>query len=344
LTGKGSEALAYSSTLPILVPGLSAVTAIAAGGADDVALLRNGTVMAWGENKNGQLGDGTTVEKTIPTPVKGLAGVRAVAIGGEANQGGHLLALLDNGTVMAMGDGRHGQLGDGGTTDSAVPVPVTGLANVTTVAASASHSLAVLGDGTVRAWGSNGDGELGVHSGPQACARAEPCSTLPIPVPGLTKVTGVAASFRTSFAIVAGHVFSWGFNEQGQLGIGSTTGTSSPTQVPGLSGVLRVAPAQQHTLATYTLAAPSAALPAPDIELIAGTQSLTVRWTSSETTERWLVSWRPIVKPKPPWGAFIPLPALTRSYTISGLGATPYEVVVKNQMFGAKTVTGVPLG
>jgi alpha-tubulin suppressor-like RCC1 family protein len=344
LTGKGSEALAYSSTVPILVPGLSGVTAIAAGGADDVALLNNGTLMAWGENKNGQLGDGTTVEKPTPTPVKGLAGVKAVAIGGVANQGGHMLALLNSGTVMAIGDGRHGQLGDGVAADSPVPVQVKGLGNVTSVAASPSHSLAVLADGTVRAWGANADGELGVASGPQTCPTAEPCSTLPIPVPGLANVTGVAASFRTSFAISAGHVFSWGFNEQGQLGIGSTTGTSRPTQVPGLSGVVRLATAQWHSLATYMPSALSSPLPAPDIELLAGPASLTARWTSSETTERWLVSWRPVVKPRPPWGKFIPLPPLTRSYTISGLGPTSYEVMVKNQIFGVKVVTGTPLG
>ena len=103
LTGKGSELRAYSSTVPLLVPGLSGVAAIAAGGADDVALLKNGTLLAWGENHDGQLGDGTTVEKTTPTPVKGLAGVKAVAMGGDATLGGHMLALLNNGTVMAVG-------------------------------------------------------------------------------------------------------------------------------------------------------------------------------------------------------------------------------------------------
>jgi hypothetical protein len=244
--------------------------------------------------------------------------------------------------VMAIGDGKHGQLGNGGTADSAVPVQVKGLGNVSAVAASVSHSLAVLGDGTVMAWGSNADGELGVRSGPQSCLRTEACSTLPIAVPGLANATDVAAGYRTSFAISAGHVFSWGLNEQGQLGIGSTTGTSVPTQVPGLSSVLRVSPGLRHTLATYTLAALSRALPAADIELVAGPRSLTLRWTSSETTERWILSWRQFVKPTPPWGAFLHLPAATRSYTISGLSATPYEVLLQNKAFGKKIVTGTP--
>src|SRR5204863_4484870 len=81
------------SFVPQIVPGLGGVVAIAAGGADDAALLSNGTVVAWGENKQGQLGDGTTVEKPVPTPVRGLSSVKAIAFGGVPTLGGHMLAL-----------------------------------------------------------------------------------------------------------------------------------------------------------------------------------------------------------------------------------------------------------
>src|SRR5205807_9399049 len=100
------------SASPVAVTGLSGVSAIAAGGAHSLALMRNGTVMAWGNNGKGQLGDGSTTNSDVPFAVTGLSGVTAIAAGG-----GDSLALLSNGTVMAWGDNQYGQLGDGTTTD-----------------------------------------------------------------------------------------------------------------------------------------------------------------------------------------------------------------------------------
>lgn len=111
------------------------VKAIAAGRHFSLALLTNGTVMAWGENTFGQLGDGTTVSSDAPVAVAGLSGVTAIAAGAEFS-----LALLSNGTVMAWGLNEHGRLGDGTITGpetcnsslpcSTTPVPVSGLSGV----------------------------------------------------------------------------------------------------------------------------------------------------------------------------------------------------------------------
>jgi hypothetical protein len=79
--------------------------------------LKNGTVMAWGGNFSGQLGNGTETESHVPVVVKDLSGVVAIAAGGEVN-----LALLGNGTVMAWGDNRDPQL-DNGTTTAISDVP-----------------------------------------------------------------------------------------------------------------------------------------------------------------------------------------------------------------------------
>src|SRR4249920_149313 len=84
--------------VPVAVRGLTGVTAIAAGGAHALARLSNGTVMAWGDNINGQLGNGTTTSSEVPVPVKGLTGVTAVSAGSL-----HSLALLSGGTVEAWG-------------------------------------------------------------------------------------------------------------------------------------------------------------------------------------------------------------------------------------------------
>src|ERR1017187_10574634 len=135
LTGEVSG----ESGVPVSVHGLSGVTAVSASGYDDsLALLSNGSVMAWGANEAGQLGDGTygsSVDE--PVTVQGLSGVTAIAAGTSFG-----LALLSNGTVMAWGSNLDGELGNGpGSAKtfeesiSDVPVQVSGLSGVTAIAA-----------------------------------------------------------------------------------------------------------------------------------------------------------------------------------------------------------------
>ena len=133
------EEEARHSELPVTVQGVSGATAVAAGARDSLALLGGGTVMAWGENKYGELGDGSLArDDETPTTVSGLSGVTAIAAGGE-----HGLALLNGGTVMAWGEDRYGELGDGTTgAPGEVPVAVSGLGEMAGVASGVSHDLA----------------------------------------------------------------------------------------------------------------------------------------------------------------------------------------------------------
>ncbi len=105
---------------------------------------------AWGDNADGQLGNGTTVNSDSPVAISGLTEVAAISAGGD-----HSLALLSNGTVMAWGNNADGQLGNGTKTSSEVPVAVSGLSGVTAISAGGEHSLALLSNGTVMAWGDN---------------------------------------------------------------------------------------------------------------------------------------------------------------------------------------------
>jgi alpha-tubulin suppressor-like RCC1 family protein len=135
--------------LPADVKKLTGVTAIAAGAEHSLALLSNGTVMAWGNDEFGQLGDGTTTDSTVPVAVTGLSHVVAIAAGGD-----HSLALLEDGAVMAWGENEYGQLGNGSSTSplcgaegeqsvcSATPVEVKDLGAVTGIAAGFQYSLA----------------------------------------------------------------------------------------------------------------------------------------------------------------------------------------------------------
>jgi alpha-tubulin suppressor-like RCC1 family protein len=128
-----------SSDVPVAVEGLSDVSAISAGGRFNLALLSGGTVMAWGEDEAGELGDASIVERhEAPVAVSGLSGVTAVSAGGE-----HSMALLAGGTVMTWGEDRFGELGDGVAGEpSDVPVAAGGLGEVSGIAAGGDHDLA----------------------------------------------------------------------------------------------------------------------------------------------------------------------------------------------------------
>jgi hypothetical protein len=238
-------------------PYLDEVSAIAAGGSHSLALLGDGTVLAWGENESGQLGVGTTsgpgsctirgrieterVEtrscSPVPVAVEGLSGIVAIAAGAADS-----LALSGGGTVTAWGANSHGQLGDKKTASSDVPVAVSGLTGVVAIAAGGEHNLALLSNGTVMAWGSNASGQLG--DGTTTDRHA------PVAVSGLSGVVAISAGGEHSLALLSdGTVEAWGANNEGQLGDGSTEPSDVPVAVTGLSGVSAVSAGGATSLA-----------------------------------------------------------------------------------------------
>jgi alpha-tubulin suppressor-like RCC1 family protein len=240
------------SVTPIAVGGLHEVKQIAAGGAFSLALLKDGTVMAWGYNEAGVLGNFTTKISTVPAAVGGLSEVAAIAAGSN-----YALALLKTGTVMAWGDNGSGQLGDGGAQSySDVPVAVSGLSEVVAITAGGQQSLALLKDGTVMAWGANGAGQLGDGSTTR--------SDVPVAVSAISEATAVTSGERSSFALLKdGSVMAWGENEdegaKGELGDGTETSSDVPVAVCAvgeqapcarqLSGATLIAAGSGHTLA-----------------------------------------------------------------------------------------------
>ncbi|SDP06922.1 Alpha-tubulin suppressor [Nakamurella panacisegetis] len=139
--GNGRTAVAL---VPVKVTGLSNVTALAAGFATGYAVRGDGTVWAWGAGTDGALGNGSTASTLVPVQVSGLRDATAVAaVGGTAllATGNNAYALRGNGTVMAWGAG--GQLGNGGTGGSRVPVPVSALTTATRIAAGPFDGFAV---------------------------------------------------------------------------------------------------------------------------------------------------------------------------------------------------------
>ena len=223
---------------PVAVSGLPAneVKEVAAGGHFALALLKNGTVMAWGSNSNGQLGNGTTTDSSVPVAVSGLSSVYQVQAG-EAFSA----AVQTSGDVQTWGANASGQLGNGSTTDSDVPVAVSGLSNVHLVSAGSDFALALLTNKDVWSWGDNAHGQLGNAS--------TTSSDVPVPVSGIHFVHAIAAGGAHSMAILSlGQVATWGDNSNGQLGNGTTTDSDVPVDLP-LTNAYALAAGALHSLA-----------------------------------------------------------------------------------------------
>jgi alpha-tubulin suppressor-like RCC1 family protein len=244
----GSE----TASFPIEMLGVPQALDVAAGGAD-LALLTNGTVMASSRNFEGEAGHGDYKRHFLPVPVCAV-GVSECSEGpyledvtSVASGYFHSLALLKNGTVVAWGTNRRGQLGTGaGLNSSPVPEPVclvvefpcqaqNVLSGVVAISAGFEFSLALLKDGTVLAWGGNGYGQLGLGktNGPEKCAESTSCSRRPRPVELLAGVTSIAAGQNYSVALLQnGTVMSWGGpNSLGEIGDGTTEERTIPVPV-----------------------------------------------------------------------------------------------------------------
>ena len=242
-----------NSNVPVAVAGGAltdkTVTQITAGNRHTCALISDGTVTCWGNNVDGQLGDGSNTASNVPVAVAGdvLAGKTVTHItAGDS----HSCALISDGTVTCWGNNVDGQLGTGDNTARNVPVAVAGgtLANKTVIdiAAGATHTCALISDGTVTCWGNNSSGQLG--GGSNTASNVPVAVTLGV-LAGKT-VTQITAGYLHTCALISdGTVTCWGYNGDGQLGDGSNTNSNVPVAVTG--GVLAVLPVTDITAGAY---------------------------------------------------------------------------------------------
>lgn len=265
--GQIGDGTTVNKLSPIQVHGagnvgiLSNVTSVSGGDTFSMALQTDGTVLAWGNNFAGQVGDGTSTQRHVPVQVHGegnngsLSGITAISSGLY-----HSLSLGPNGSVYSWGQGFHGAVGDGTTTDRSAPVAVHGVGNVgtltgmTAVVGGGFHSLALGPGGTVFAWGQGGNGQVGNGS---FLNRTSPVQVHgPNNVGVLTGITSLAAGGSHTLAIGAGGtVWAWGTGGNGQLGENDAINRPFPVQVRGagnvgnLTEITAVSCGNQHSLA-----------------------------------------------------------------------------------------------
>lgn len=240
--GNGGKADSTSATY-VGAP-IRGVAAITAGASHTCALTTKGAVYCWGQNDQGQLGDGTNTLSTIPRLATGLAkGVAAITAGAD-----HTCALTNSGTVKCWGRNAKAQLGAGGTSDSNIPVAVTGLGHVTAIATGVEHTCALMVAGEMKCWGANSDGQLGDGT---TSSRSTPST-----VGGLmTDVHLIAAGKGHTCALATnGSGQCWGKNSSGQLGDGTNTDASTARAIPEvLGGLVAISSRQNHSCALSTV-------------------------------------------------------------------------------------------
>ena len=151
----------------------------------------------------------------------------------------HNVVIKSNGTVWAWGSNGSGQLGNGATTDSQLPVQVSNLSGVVSVSADYHYTMALKSDGSLWTWGYNTQGQLGNGTYTN--------SPLPVQVSGLSNVKSAVAGYTYALAIKSdGSVWAWG---SGYLGNGASTSSPVPVQVNGLSDVQSVSVGQYYSMA-----------------------------------------------------------------------------------------------
>ncbi len=218
--------------------------AVAAGLEHSCALSSYGAVQCWGRNNYGQLGDGSTYDSSAPVGVVGMASAVAAIVAG----GHHTCVLLLSGGVHCWGLNDNGQLGTNSTTNSPVPVEVSGLdSGAARLAAGRSHTCVALEDGAVSCWGDGSNGQLANGS---FADRWSPVTVFDLG----GAASEVAAGGHHTCALLAGRVQCWGTNGSGQLGDGSLVSSATPVWVGSSTPpVTAIAAGSNHTCALSEL-------------------------------------------------------------------------------------------
>jgi alpha-tubulin suppressor-like RCC1 family protein len=232
---------------------LSGVISIASGQSHTCAATNLGAALCWGDNSEGELGNGTNSQSNLSVSVSGLSsGVAAISAGSNFT-----CALTTTGGVSCWGEGGSGQLGNGSAINSATPVAVlnsTGsapLAGVLAINSGFENTCAVVSSQAVLCWGANNSDQLGNGTN----STTTPQSNIPVNVlssagqSALTGVIAITGGLDDNCALTSsGAALCWGANGSGELGNGGNSNAATPVPVTGLSkGVVAIAAGQSHT-------------------------------------------------------------------------------------------------
>jgi alpha-tubulin suppressor-like RCC1 family protein len=228
--GQVGDGTTVDRTTPVDVSGMtSGVLGVSNGGqASACAVDSSHAAKCWGNNKYGQLGDGTTTNRVTPVQVSDLtSGVKALSAGGA----GQICALMTSSGIKCWGRNDFGQIGDGTTTQRPTPVDVSGLSSgVGSVATGGNHTCALMVVRSVKCWGNNafgavGDGTLANRSTPVEVIDPVPPTTTIVPTP--SSPDGHGGSYASAVHLGIGDV-----DDAGGSGVAETRCVIDPPSAP----------------------------------------------------------------------------------------------------------------
>jgi alpha-tubulin suppressor-like RCC1 family protein len=263
--------------------GLEKIEDISSGLNHTLALDKEGNVWSWGNNKYGQLGDGTdSSQRLVPQKINGLNSVKSISAGQN-----HSVALKNDGTIWIWGHNLSGELGTGDNKDRRTPVQVTGLNTVKTISAGYRFSIALKEDGSLWGWGgkcvpSNQDdfkqfigsiaenasgggedsyldasgGDINTLNQYNDCIGEDYLNiktNSPVRLDGITDIKSIATGFGHILVLKNdGTVWATGCNKYGQVGIGQVGNSDKNKEfgkVLSLTNVVSLAAGYRHSLA-----------------------------------------------------------------------------------------------
>ncbi|CCK77855.1 Regulator of chromosome condensation [Oleispira antarctica RB-8] len=230
-------------TSPQKIAGLSNIVAISRGYYHCLLLKSDGSVLAFGRNAQGQLGDGTNDNKDTPVAVNGLTNIVQVsaAIGSYA--------LDQEGRLWAWGSNNYAQLANGTTDSDAhnIPTQVAIDEPIVSIASGKGHTLALTESGKVYAWGLNASSQIGMRTS----ETWDNYILTPLLLPWFDDAIAVWANGNQSFAQRSdGKIYPWGQNMFGTLGIEADDDVEQPNSpILGLENVTDLGNGALHTLA-----------------------------------------------------------------------------------------------
>ncbi len=354
---EANEEDGLESDTPVEVEGLSDVTAIAAGTTHDLALRADGTVWAWGEDKEGELGNGAIEARVdTPAPVAGLSHVKQISAGTQDS-----VALLETGGLMAWGSNSVGNLGVGTAgSPSDVPVQVHGLAQVMGISAGGQHVMAfgesvpvvtaispqagpASGGGTVSITGEDLAGVSAVQFGATSATsfKVESSSSITATAPAGTGTVDVTVTGATGTSpIVPADRYSYRqpptvtkLSAKGGPASGGTTVTITGTELSGASEVsFGGVPAAEFTVTSPT------SITAVSPANVGGTLYVTVKTVggTSATSSKGRFKYTPLIESLTP--ATGPV-AGGSSVAVSGAGFSTAPGATEFKFGKAKVVT-----